>query len=176
MRCLTSAAVPFPQVCGILLVLLGGGPVLYWGLHCHPVLRTLYLVAYYCAGVACAYAVLTARSAAHRALPMLLLMIIRVSALVVRLAVLRHGHVVLLHYAAMELYSLAGGAINVLRIPERWFQPANGEHPAPLDYVGNSHQLMHVLVMLALIHLHLGMRKDYLMQVALKSGVLQCSK
>lgn len=41
----------------------------------------------------------------------------------------------------LQVFSLAGGALNVLRIPERWLQPEDPKQPAPLDLFCNSHQV-----------------------------------
>ena len=41
----------------------------------------------------------------------------------------------------LQVCSLAGGLLNVLRVPERWLQPADPAKPAPLDYALNSHQV-----------------------------------
>lgn len=42
---------------------------------------------------------------------------------------------------AVQALSLAGGLLNVLRIPERWLQPADPGKAAPLDHLLNSHQV-----------------------------------
>ena len=41
----------------------------------------------------------------------------------------------------LQACSLVGGTINVLRVPERWLQPADPLKAAPLDYFFNSHQV-----------------------------------
>ena len=40
-----------------------------------------------------------------------------------------------------QVCSLAGGLLNVLRIPERWLQPEDPTTAAPLDFFLNSHQV-----------------------------------
>lgn len=67
-----------------------------------------------------------------------------------------------------------GGALNALRIPERWLQPADPAVPGPLDLWLNSHQLMHACVALAMLHLHLGAAQDYHTVMAIRAGSLQC--
>ncbi|CAM9948916.1 unnamed protein product [Lampetra fluviatilis] len=59
------------------------------------------------------------------------------------------------HYVLMDLMALAGGAINVSRVPERWL-------PGQFDYWFNSHQIMHVMVVLSILHLHWGVVPDLL--------------
>ncbi|KAL4451534.1 hypothetical protein ABPG75_007196 [Micractinium tetrahymenae] len=162
------------DVCGVLLVLVGGGHmVLWWGLYCHPTARLTLTLLYYGAGALCVRAALTASSAAGRGLPMLVLLLVRLSAFLVR-GLLEPPSQALLHYAAMEAFSLAGGLLNVLRIPERWLQPADPGKAAPLDFMLNSHQLMHVLVAAAMWQLHLGATADYHTMTALLSGAAQC--
>lgn len=162
------------DVCGVLLVLVGGGHmVLWWGLYCHPTARVALTLLYYGVGVLCVRAALTARSALGRGLPMLALLLVRLSAFVAR-GLLEPPSQALLHYAAMEACSLAGGLVNVLRIPERWLQPADPGKAAPLDHLLNSHQIMHVLVAAAMWQLHLGATADYHTVTDLLSGAAHC--
>lgn len=42
---------------------------------------------------------------------------------------------------------MAGGAIGAMHIPEKWF-------PGSMDYYLNSHNIMHVLVVLAVYSMH----------------------
>ena len=57
---------------------------------------------------------------------------------------------------------MAGATINILRIPERWVQPKRKQRTAAIfDYWLNSHQLMHILVGIAMMNLHLGACLDY---------------
>ncbi len=44
-------------------------------------------------------------------------------------------------FSLVQAFSLTGGLINVLRIPERWLQPAEPGKAAPLDHLLNSHQV-----------------------------------
>ena len=64
--------------------------------------------------------------------------------------------------AAAQVCNVTGATINVLRIPERWFQP-RAKHRAAgrFDYWLNSHQLMHLLVTVAMLCLHIGATLDY---------------
>ncbi|GAB4819451.1 hypothetical protein N2152v2_006497 [Parachlorella kessleri] len=164
------------DVCGVLLVLVGGGHmVLWWGFHCHPMLRMAFALCYYTAGAACLFAAVNARSSRARAASMLVLLLLRVGSFVVRLVVSPHASPALWHYLAMEAYSLVGGTVNALRVPERWFQPRDPQLPGPLDYWLNSHQIMHVMVALAMLHLHLGATHDYHLVMSIRQGALQCA-
>jgi predicted membrane channel-forming protein YqfA (hemolysin III family) len=65
----------------------------------------------------------------------------------------------------LQVLSFSGAIINVLRIPEKWFHDQdaaeNGVRKAgPFDCWLNSHQIMHVLVALAMLHLHWGAADD----------------
>ena len=62
----------------------------------------------------------------------------------------------------VQVCSVLGATLNVLRLPERWLHaPDRPRQAGLLDYWGNSHQLMHVLVAAALLNLHLGGRVDW---------------
>ncbi|KAI3437658.1 hypothetical protein D9Q98_000108 [Chlorella vulgaris] len=162
------------DVCGILLVLVGGGHmVMWWGLYCHPTMRGIFVLLYYGCGAACVWAALHATTAAGRGVPMLGLLALRLTAFATR-AVLEPPSVALQHYAVMEVCSLVGGLLNVLRIPERWLQPKDPGCAAPLDYLLNSHQIMHLLVAVAMWQLHLGATADYHTVSALLAGTEQC--
>lgn len=58
------------------------------------------------------------------------------------------------YYLSMDLLAFIGGALNVAKIPERWF-------PGKCDIIGNSHQIMHVVTVLSVICLHIGSVKDF---------------
>ncbi|XP_070566575.1 progestin and adipoQ receptor family member 4-like [Ptychodera flava] len=57
------------------------------------------------------------------------------------------------HIVWMEIFSISGGFFNVTRIPERWF-------PGRFDYLFNSHQILHTLAILGILHLHWGTIED----------------
>ncbi|XP_077978260.1 progestin and adipoQ receptor family member 4-like [Glandiceps talaboti] len=52
-----------------------------------------------------------------------------------------------------EVMGFVGGAVNVSRVPERWF-------PGKFDYILNSHQIMHFLTVAALLNLYWGNKLD----------------
>lgn len=88
----------------MLLVLVGSPqPLLWWGLHCHPVLRWAFAATYYAVGLACSYAAVTASSSLRRAVPMLVLLVLRVSGFVTRMLLHQHPAPALWHYFAMEV-------------------------------------------------------------------------
>ena len=91
------------------LVLVGGGHmVLWWGLWCYPTVRHTYAVLYYTCGALAVWAALRARTAVGRGLPMLALLLVRLSAFATR-ALLEPPGPALMHYAAMEVRAGAMG-------------------------------------------------------------------
>ncbi|KAK9815212.1 hypothetical protein WJX72_000048 [[Myrmecia] bisecta] len=157
----------FLDVCGVFILFLGGvNVVLWWGLYCYPRLRSVFLVSYYCTGAACVLAAVTAKTSLRRAAPMFMLLCIRLAAVAARLALRSGSHAGSLHYLWMEALSILGASINIARVPERWFAPAakgKGESRIAgwFDYWFNSHQIMHILVAIAIGHLHWGASLDY---------------
>ncbi|CAK9808558.1 Progestin and adipoQ receptor family member 4 [Anthophora quadrimaculata] len=59
----------------------------------------------------------------------------------------------LLHIVLQDLISVVGATIGALRIPEKWI-------PGKLDFALNSHNLMHVLVVLAVCSMHAATLQD----------------
>ena len=64
------------------------------------------------------------------------------------------------------MLSIVGASINIARIPERWYpaparEKGEARVPGAFDYWLNSHQIMHVLVAIAIGHLHWGATLDY---------------
>ncbi len=59
-----------------------------------------------------------------------------------------------------QVWSVIGGALNTARAPECWL-PIKAGKPGRLDNWLNSHQLMHILVAVAMMHLHWGATEDY---------------
>ncbi|KAG7272676.1 hypothetical protein CRUP_008504 [Coryphaenoides rupestris] len=59
------------------------------------------------------------------------------------------------HFFTMDALAVAGGVINITRVPERF-------RPGRFDYWCNSHQIMHVLVVVSILYLHWGVLDDLL--------------
>jgi predicted membrane channel-forming protein YqfA (hemolysin III family) len=73
--------------------------------------------------------------------------------------------IALQHYAWMEVVCCLGAVLNVYRIPECWIhqlQPTEkGIRTAqPLDYFGNSHNIMHVLSVAAMWFIYHGVASE----------------
>mmetsp|Transcript_18221 Transcript_18221/g.54829 ORF Transcript_18221/g.54829 Transcript_18221/m.54829 type:complete len:345 (-) Transcript_18221:1785-2819(-) len=150
------------DVCGIFVLFLGGvHVVLWWGMRCWPTTRALYTGLYYAVAAGAVVAATQARSVVWRALPMLVLFLVRVGVTVMRAVLGAGSPLATKYYAAMEVLSFVGAVVNVARVPERWFQPAPGK-PGFFDVWFNSHMVMHVVVVVAMGLLHRGCTLDYL--------------
>ncbi|KNC21360.1 hypothetical protein FF38_12575 [Lucilia cuprina] len=57
------------------------------------------------------------------------------------------NRVALEHVYLQDVVSIFGGAIGAMRIPEKWF-------PGLVDFYLNSHNIMHVLVVVAVYSMH----------------------
>lgn len=150
------------DVCGILCVLVGGTHFpMWWGLHCSPLVRAVLITAYYSVWGWCLFAVLRADNANARAAPMLCLLTIRVTTLLTRAFLIGGTHSALQHYIIAELSTFIGGFLNATRLPERLFQPKKPYAPGIFDYWFNSHQLMHVAVVVSCVQQLMGAYDDY---------------
>ena len=94
------------QVCGIFLLMLSGmHPCLWWGMHEHPHARMFFIVSYYLAAAACAVAGVAATNKTARAVPLLVLLLVRLGAIVVRWAWDLGCQAAVMQYLAMEVGS-----------------------------------------------------------------------
>ncbi|XP_023035517.1 progestin and adipoQ receptor family member 4 isoform X2 [Drosophila willistoni] len=64
------------------------------------------------------------------------------------------SHMALSHVYLQDGVSILGGAIGAMRIPEKWF-------PGVVDFYLNSHNIMHVLVVVAVYSMHKATIKDF---------------
>lgn len=69
-------------------------------------------------------------------------------------------------HAFLQAAGLLGAVLNVARVPERWLFGPKGPEPGCrrasfFDYWLNSHQLMHLLVLAAMLFKYLGSAEDY---------------
>jgi predicted membrane channel-forming protein YqfA (hemolysin III family) len=56
-------------------------------------------------------------------------------------------------FSLKDAISILGGFIGAMRIPERWF-------PGRFDFFFNSHHIMHVLVLVAVVQMHYASKLD----------------
>ncbi|XP_030370948.1 progestin and adipoQ receptor family member 4 isoform X2 [Scaptodrosophila lebanonensis] len=64
------------------------------------------------------------------------------------------SHMALSHVYLQDGVSILGGAIGAMRIPEKWF-------PGLVDFYLNSHNIMHVLVVVAVYSMHKATIRDF---------------
>ena len=118
-------------------------------IHCfQPDTQTTFLLLYLGVCLLCLYQAMTVSTVWGRRFAFTAPFIIRVLCLGLRLSPYGGGapdtttHVVL-----QDLIAIIGVYIGAVRIPEKWF-------PGKLDLVFNSHNIMHVLVVVAQYHMH----------------------
>lgn len=102
-------------------------------------------------GVHCA---VTAHSNVHRLQSFAWQAMFRFLLFMLRLTGAGRGSPASLHfYLTMDTLALLGGLVNICRLPERF-------SPGRFDYWFNSHQIMHIMVILSIMYLHWGMLED----------------
>ncbi|XP_001920113.1 progestin and adipoQ receptor family member 4 [Danio rerio] len=140
---------------GVCLVnTLGALPIIHITLLCHPITRQVAMLAYLLLsgyGVHCA---LTAESNIHRLQSFIWQAGFRFVLFMFRLIGPGRGSPSSLQlYLTMDALAMFGGLVNVSRFPERF-------SPGRFDYWLNSHQIMHIMVVLSILYLHWGMLED----------------
>ncbi|MBN3316544.1 PAQR4 protein, partial [Atractosteus spatula] len=145
------------DMCGICMInTLGALPIVYTTLLCYPRMRGVALLAYVLLSSCSIYGAVTAPSSARRLWSFAWQALFRLLLFLLRGAGLGAGAPgALRHFLAMDALALLGGIINVSRVPERL-------RPGRFDYWGNSHQIMHVLVVGSILQLHWGVLDDLL--------------
>lgn len=133
---------------------LGAVPIIYSWLPCQPWPRGAALGLYGGLSLLALRSAVSAASSARRLAAFAGPALFRLLVLGFRAAGLGGGAPGALScYGRMDALALLGGAVNAARVPERW-------SPGRFDYWGNSHQLMHLLVVLGLLNLHWGVAQD----------------
>lgn len=134
----------------------GALPILYSTLLCYPFIRTAALLIYILLSSYAIYCAITARSRVRRLRSFAWQALFRFSFFLLRWAGVGGGSPTSLrHFVTMDALAVLGGVINITRIPERF-------RPGLFDYWCNSHQIMHVLVVVSILYLHWGVLDDLL--------------
>lgn len=142
------------DVCGIFVIFLVNAPFqIVWGMPCRPDITVPFTAAYYVVGALAIVGSLRGRTPITRGLPMLVLFLMRVGFLVARLLLGRGSTAGAVHCVVSEGWMALGGVINATRVPERWLVDVRAR-VGVCDYWLNSHQIMHVLALVAMWHLH----------------------
>ncbi|XP_017103033.2 progestin and adipoQ receptor family member 4 [Drosophila bipectinata] len=120
-----------------------------------PVLKWVIIISYCVLSLWGLYKALTASSPWQRRLCFALPFAMRSILTFLRIRGMVGGsHMALSHVYLQDGVSILGGAIGAMRIPEKWF-------PGVVDFYLNSHNIMHVLVVVAVYSMHKATIKDF---------------
>uniref|UniRef100_A0AAY4CBZ6 Progestin and adipoQ receptor family member IVa n=1 Tax=Denticeps clupeoides TaxID=299321 RepID=A0AAY4CBZ6_9TELE len=134
----------------------GALPIVYTTLLCYPLIRTVALLVYILLSGYAIYCAITARSRVRRLRSFAWQALFRFSFFLLRWAGVGGGSPTSLRlFLTMDTLAVVGGVINITRVPERF-------RPGLFDYWCNSHQIMHVLVVISILYLHWGVLDDLL--------------
>ena len=116
--------------------------------------QTILLLLYLAVCILCLYQAMTVQTVWGRRFAFTAPFIIRVLCLALRLSPYGGGadHTTV-HVIMQDMLAILGGYIGAVNVPERWF-------PGKLDLVFNSHHIMHVLVVVAVYHMHMAAQAD----------------
>ena len=147
------------DVCGVWAINAFGGLCgIRSTFYCFPFWSSLSLAFYISVSLLSIFFILVANSAKERFKPLMVFGAMRYFFIAMRLSLFALNWNCTLgpipYYISMDLLAFIGGALNVARIPERWF-------PGKCDIIGNSHQIMHVLTVLSVACLHVGSVQDF---------------
>lgn len=136
------------------LLLLGALPIIHITLLCYPAVRTIALLAYILLSAYGIYSATTARTNVLRLRAFAWQALFRFSLFLFRVYGSGVGSPDSLRlFVIMDSLAVLGGVVNIIQIPERF-------SPGLFDNWGNSHQIMHVMVICAIIYLHWGTLED----------------
>lgn len=128
---------------------LGGLVTICASIHCiDGALQSKILLVYLGICVFCLYQAMTVKTVWGRRFAFISPFSVRVAAFLLRCSSLGGGHPDSVYYIVMQdLLACVGAYIGAVNIPEKWF-------PGRLDLLFNSHHIMHILVLLAVYHMH----------------------
>ncbi|XP_043959190.1 progestin and adipoQ receptor family member 4 isoform X2 [Gambusia affinis] len=132
----------------------GALPIIYITLLCYPAVQQAAMLAYILLSAYGIYCATTAHTNFLRLRAFVWQVLFRVSLFLFRV----YGNGVgspdsLRLFVIMDSLALLGGLVNVIQIPERF-------SPGLFDNWGNSHQIMHVMVVCSIVYLHWGTMED----------------
>ena len=126
---------------------------------CFPQLYKLSSLVYFLiAGISLIF-ILKGRSSAERLVPLIPIGCTRGLLYATRVYMAQNGYTTanpdaVWYLVAMELFGILGSLINTSRFPEKWLG-------GKLDYLLNSHNIMHIIVLICPILLHLATVADF---------------
>uniref|UniRef100_A0A3P9L430 Progestin and adipoQ receptor family member IVb n=1 Tax=Oryzias latipes TaxID=8090 RepID=A0A3P9L430_ORYLA len=132
----------------------GALPIIYITLLCYPAVQQTALLAYILLSAHGIYYATTARTNIRRLKAFTWQALFRFSLFLFRV----YGNGVgspnsLRLFVIMDAFAVLGGLVNIIQIPERF-------SPGLFDNWGNSHQIMHVMVVCSIIYMHWGTMED----------------
>lgn len=143
-------------------------PPIVYGLHCNPIAKRVYCVCVALLSLIVISAMLSDKYSSDQYFKTrvgLFLALGLFGLLPVGQHFLQYGMTdMLYHLLCMTALYVLGIVIWVFKIPERWF-------PGKLDYVGNSHLIWHILVLLAALVHYRGSYSAYLQVQELEDGI-----
>ncbi|CAH0552553.1 unnamed protein product [Brassicogethes aeneus] len=133
----------------------GAMPMVTATTYCLPYILRIFLLTSYCMlSVYGLFKALTAWSPWERRLCFLLPFIMRIWLWILRVSSWGGGDPnAFSHVLLQDIVSIMGGAIGAMHIPEKWF-------PGSVDMYLNSHNIMHILVVVAVYSMHTATMKD----------------
>lgn len=103
----SSSFLTVMQVCGVFALFLSGAHnFIWWGLYCYPRLRVTAVTAYFATAGACVLIGLTAKSNIKRAMPMLVLLLLRFAVVLARVILNSGSWWASIHFLWMEVSKL----------------------------------------------------------------------
>lgn len=151
---LTLVLLSFFIICSILLLSTGALPIIHITLLCYPTIRRAALLTYILLSAYGIYCATTARTNILRLRAFVWQALFRFSLFLFRVFGSGVGSPNSLRlFVIMDSLAVLGGLVNIVQIPERLV-------PGLFDNWGNSHQIMHVMVVCAIIYLHWGTLED----------------
>uniref|UniRef100_A0A3B3VY83 Progestin and adipoQ receptor family member 4 n=1 Tax=Poecilia latipinna TaxID=48699 RepID=A0A3B3VY83_9TELE len=132
----------------------GALPIIYITLLCHPAVQQATMLAYILLSAYGIYCATTAHTNFLRLRAFIWQALFRVSLFLFRVYGSGVGSPDSLRlFVIMDALAVLGGLVNVIQIPERF-------SPGLFDNWGNSHQIMHVMVVCSIVYLHWGTMAD----------------
>jgi channel protein (hemolysin III family) len=158
---------------GIVAMIVGSFlPMLHYGFYCHPRLQAAYMTMIVSLGAAATYTVLSKKftSPAYRPIRTSVFLALGLSAIFpVAHIVAMYGYQIASRTMGLN-FLIAGGALYVVgaclymaRVPERF-------SPGTFDYVGASHQIFHVLILLAAFCHYICLRRAHVFWHAVQAA------
>uniref|UniRef100_A0A4W6CNM4 Progestin and adipoQ receptor family member 4 n=1 Tax=Lates calcarifer TaxID=8187 RepID=A0A4W6CNM4_LATCA len=132
----------------------GALPIIHITLLCYPAMQQAALLAYILLSAYGIYCATTARTNVLRLRAFVWQALFRFSLFLFRVYGSGVGSPNSLRlFVIMDSLAVLGGLVNIIQIPERF-------SPGLFDNWGNSHQIMHVMVICSIIYLHWGTLED----------------